>query len=720
VIAFMLKLSIAHVPIFLAIFGTAFSAATFFSPSLAVAGSSSLPISSNHRLWDNGADIRVLQQFLNAHRYLVASSGPGSPGEETTLFGLHTYRALVQFQAAEGLPTTGFLGPLTRGAIALLTASISMATSSTATSSTATPTATVASSTPVTTSSAPALAFGVAQPAPLPADYTPGYGGGGPAPTPPAAPVISSIASSTVTASAATITWTTDENANSQIDYGTTAAYGATTTLNSVLTISHSVALSGLSAATVYHFQVRSTDAYGNLTVSTDQIFMTPPTLATLPFAAGALVSAIGDSIIGYNNEVDTASPGADAYSYGEVQWAWAIDPRFDFDTWYDTSDPSGRNISGANNGVFGDHLVGPGTGSTPGILNRLPTVLSHHPDILIFEGGTNSISSGDDGTGNPATASYVEGEIDAALTEAREAGVWIVLTTLRPRGDWPAGDPRYATLAAVNTWIRAQSGRDGVYAIWDPYSVYVDGNGNQIVSLFQSDLVHQDTEGAQLSGAVLLPILQNMISSGSTFDQNPLDTNLDSNNGMTGTTGTKGTNATGTVATGFMLAIGRGNSTVVGSKQVISSTTEKQIITITPVSGGASTAYHSVILTMPQVLSSGLFADGDWLQAGCYMEVGTTTSIGNARLNLQIDQVSTIRTQDYGMNAFSPTFSSSTEPNMAYWIVTPPLQATSTFDRAKWSLEIDFSQNATDTPVVKVSSCFMRKISNPQTVWGF
>jgi len=33
-------------------------------------------------------------------------------------FGLKTYRALVTFQKANGLPATGFFGPLTRAAIA--------------------------------------------------------------------------------------------------------------------------------------------------------------------------------------------------------------------------------------------------------------------------------------------------------------------------------------------------------------------------------------------------------------------------------------------------------------------------------------------------------------------------------------------------------------------------------------------------------------------------
>lgn len=64
-----------------------------------------------------GEDVRALQQYLNAAGFLLAISGAGSPDHETLLFGLRTYRALVRFQAAHGLPATGYFGPLTRALI---------------------------------------------------------------------------------------------------------------------------------------------------------------------------------------------------------------------------------------------------------------------------------------------------------------------------------------------------------------------------------------------------------------------------------------------------------------------------------------------------------------------------------------------------------------------------------------------------------------------------
>src|SRR5207247_6057796 len=76
-----------------------------------------------------------------------------------------------------------------------------------------------------------------------------------------APPVISAVSSASVGSSSATISWATDEASDSQVEYGTTTAYGQVSALASALVTSHSVGLSGLSASTVYHYRVKSRDA---------------------------------------------------------------------------------------------------------------------------------------------------------------------------------------------------------------------------------------------------------------------------------------------------------------------------------------------------------------------------------------------------------------------------------------------------------------------------
>ncbi len=92
-------------------------------------------------------------------------------------------------------------------------------------------------------------------------------------------PVISSISSSAVDSSSAVITWTTDESGDSQVEYGATSSYGSASSLNASLVTSHSISLTGLSASTVYHYRVKSTDSSSNLASSSDQTFTTsaPP-----------------------------------------------------------------------------------------------------------------------------------------------------------------------------------------------------------------------------------------------------------------------------------------------------------------------------------------------------------------------------------------------------------------------------------------------------------
>lgn len=91
-------------------------------------------------------------------------------------------------------------------------------------------------------------------------------------------PVLTLVTALSIGTSGATITWTTNEGSDTQVDYGTTSSYGSTTSLVTTLVTAHSVTLSGLSAGTVYHFRVRSRDAAGNLALSSDATFTTLPT----------------------------------------------------------------------------------------------------------------------------------------------------------------------------------------------------------------------------------------------------------------------------------------------------------------------------------------------------------------------------------------------------------------------------------------------------------
>jgi hypothetical protein len=123
-------------------------------------------------------------------------------------------------------------------------------------------------------------------------------------------PVITSVASSGITTSSATITWTTNEVSDSQVEYGVTTAYGNISSLNTSLVTSHSLVLPSLSANTTYNYRVRSRDSAGNLAVSLNRTFTTQPLPDTTP------PNTISDLTV---STVDTTS--------ADISWTSPADP---------------------------------------------------------------------------------------------------------------------------------------------------------------------------------------------------------------------------------------------------------------------------------------------------------------------------------------------------------------------------------------------------------
>ncbi len=59
-------------------------------------------------------EVKILQIYLNTHGYIVATTGNGSPNNETTYFGERTKQAVIKFQLANNLTPDGVIGPMTR------------------------------------------------------------------------------------------------------------------------------------------------------------------------------------------------------------------------------------------------------------------------------------------------------------------------------------------------------------------------------------------------------------------------------------------------------------------------------------------------------------------------------------------------------------------------------------------------------------------------------
>ena len=138
---------------------------------------------------------------------------------------------------------------------------------------------------------------------------------GGAPPADTTAPTISGVSASSITQNSATISWTTNEPADSQVEYGLTTSYGNQTTLNTSLVTAHSQSLTGLSPSTLYHYRVKSKDASGNLATSGDFTFTTIASDTTAPSIPSSLsATAISSSQINLSWNVSTDNVGVTGY----------------------------------------------------------------------------------------------------------------------------------------------------------------------------------------------------------------------------------------------------------------------------------------------------------------------------------------------------------------------------------------------------------------------
>jgi hypothetical protein len=133
-------------------------------------------------------------------------------------------------------------------------------------------------------------------------------------------PVITGISVSGITTTNASVSWTTNVAATTQVEYGPTTVYGTLTTLNSTLSTSHSQALAGLTLGTLYHYRVRSKNSSGVESISGDFAFQTSSTVNTTPPTVSIAAPANGANVSG-TTTVSANATAAGGASVASVQF---------------------------------------------------------------------------------------------------------------------------------------------------------------------------------------------------------------------------------------------------------------------------------------------------------------------------------------------------------------------------------------------------------------
>jgi hypothetical protein len=155
---------------------------------------------------------------------------------------------------------------------------------------------------------------------------------------------ITSVQAVPATTSTSQIAWTTNVPADSSVDYGTTAAFGSSTPVNSAMVTSHQVTLTGLAAGTTYYYQVSSSDSRGNHGHSGGHSFTTPGfsisgTISPASNGSGATLT------LGGATSAKTTADGSGNFSFtGLANGTYTVTPSRTGYTFTPTSQTAGVN----------------------------------------------------------------------------------------------------------------------------------------------------------------------------------------------------------------------------------------------------------------------------------------------------------------------------------------------------------------------------------------
>ena len=214
------------------------------------------------------------------------------------------------------------------------------------------------------------------------------------------APVISNVSVSNIAYNTARIAWTTDEDSSSFVEFGLDTNYGRIYGQDDSVT-SHTVDLpKDLSAATEYHYRVRSMDQLGNEGFSDDDTFTTAasPNDTTAPIISNIQLGEPGltsititwdtdedsDSYIGYSQDtsysLEQGSPTmTDSHSVTLV----GLQPGTTYYSRIKSADPSG-NIQIDNNSGSGYQFTTESSGASLPVISNVQITGTDHDSTNI------------------------------------------------------------------------------------------------------------------------------------------------------------------------------------------------------------------------------------------------------------------------------------------------------------------------------------------------
>lgn len=305
---------------------------------------------------------------------------------------------------------------------------------------------------------------------------------------------------------------------------------------------------------------------------------------------------------------------------------------------------------------------------------------------------------------------------------------------THTPGNSLMPSDPRHGIHRAVNEWIVAQAGREGVRVanltpvLRDPVRSALTGVYLEPIKAAIMDGVHISGHGAMLGGSVLRVLVDEDIEEGVWFDTDPGVGNLLASGILTGTGGTAGANTTkaatsaGVVAqlptgTGVFLVNGAGQPVTIqagmGANDDVPGGNFIEMV-ITSSGAGSANAFNEVQISHSPDATTG-FTATDWVQAYYEVEgIGGDPSHIMSAWQVTMGEASAISTRGMGQTRGDYNTEPQPFPDGRFWIRTEPMLVES---RAAFRPRIRLSVRAdvVGTCTFRVRRVILRVVPSPE-----
>ncbi len=186
---------------------------------------------------------------------------------------------------------------------------------------------------------------------------------------------ISNVLITNVTSRSAEVTWSTNEVADSQIEYGLSGQFDLKTTLDSSQTLSHRMALSGLKSNSRYSLRVLSRDVNGNLATGQNMTFRTDG-LKGRNVASLALATASSENTMAGQTAEKAIDGVATGFPVNPVyEWATLSEVK---DVWLRLNFPEPITVSGItlyDRPNLSDHILNAELHLSDGTIQKIPAL---------------------------------------------------------------------------------------------------------------------------------------------------------------------------------------------------------------------------------------------------------------------------------------------------------------------------------------------------------